>query len=102
VRLSNSCALGASLALSINDIIVKSFSGSFPRHEVVLARAQRLDTVRGRRRLVKRRHRADPGVGPVRRIARGPTASGSDGPADVRSALSEAPTGHLPVPLPVA
>jgi drug/metabolite transporter (DMT)-like permease len=38
-RLSIFCALGASLAFSINDIIVKSFSGSFPLHEVVLVRA---------------------------------------------------------------
>ncbi|MEO8543879.1 MAG: DMT family transporter [Burkholderiaceae bacterium] len=38
-RLSITCALGASLAFSINDITVKSFSGSFPLHEVVLIRA---------------------------------------------------------------
>ncbi|MCP5280106.1 MAG: DMT family transporter [Rhodoferax sp.] len=38
-RLSIACALGASLAFSINDITVKSFSGSFPLHEVVLIRA---------------------------------------------------------------
>lgn len=38
-RLSITCALGASLAFSVNDITVKSFSGSFPLHEVVLIRA---------------------------------------------------------------
>ncbi len=38
-RLSILCALGGSLAFSINDITVKSFSGSLPLHEVVLFRA---------------------------------------------------------------
>jgi drug/metabolite transporter (DMT)-like permease len=38
-RLSILCALGASLAFSVNDITVRSFSGSFPLHEVVLIRA---------------------------------------------------------------
>ena len=38
-RLSILCALGASLVFSINDITIKSFSGRFPLHEVVLIRA---------------------------------------------------------------
>ena len=38
-RLSITCALGGSLAFSINDITVKSFSGTLPLHEVVLFRA---------------------------------------------------------------
>ena len=38
-RLSITCALGASLAFSVNDITVKSFSGSFLLHEVILLRA---------------------------------------------------------------
>lgn len=38
-RLSILCALGASLAFSINDITIKSFSGRFALHEVVLIRA---------------------------------------------------------------
>ena len=38
-RLSIACALGGSLAFSINDITVKSFSGTLPLHEVVLFRA---------------------------------------------------------------
>ena len=38
-RLSILCALGGSLAFSINDITVKSFSGSLPLHKVVLFRA---------------------------------------------------------------
>lgn len=37
--LSIACAIGASLAFSINDITVRSFSGSLPLHEVVLFRA---------------------------------------------------------------
>ena len=39
VRLSIACALGGSLAFSINDITVKSFSATLPLHEVVLFRA---------------------------------------------------------------
>jgi drug/metabolite transporter (DMT)-like permease len=38
-RLSITCALGGSLAFSINDITVKSFSATLPLHEVVLFRA---------------------------------------------------------------
>lgn len=38
-RLSIACALGASLAFSINDITIKSFSTTYPLHEVVLVRA---------------------------------------------------------------
>ncbi len=38
-RLSIACALGGSLAFSINDITVKSFSATLPLHEVVLFRA---------------------------------------------------------------
>jgi drug/metabolite transporter (DMT)-like permease len=38
-RLSIGCALGGSLAFSINDITVKSFSGTLPLHEVVLFRS---------------------------------------------------------------
>jgi drug/metabolite transporter (DMT)-like permease len=38
-RLSIACALGGSLAFSVNDITVKSFSGTLPLHEVVLFRA---------------------------------------------------------------
>jgi len=38
-RLSIACALGGSLAFSVNDIAVKSFSGTLPLHEVVLFRA---------------------------------------------------------------
>ncbi|MCZ4315839.1 DMT family transporter [Comamonadaceae bacterium G21597-S1] len=38
-RLSIACALGAALAFSINDITVKSFSATYPLHEVVLVRA---------------------------------------------------------------
>ncbi len=38
-RLSIACALGGSLAFSINDITVKSFSASLPLHEVILFRA---------------------------------------------------------------
>jgi drug/metabolite transporter (DMT)-like permease len=37
--LSIACALGGSLAFSINDITVKSFSASLPLHEVVLFRS---------------------------------------------------------------
>ncbi len=37
--LSIACALGASLAFSINDITVKSFSTTLPLHEVVLFRS---------------------------------------------------------------
>ncbi len=33
------CALGAALAFSINDITIKSFSTTYPLHEVVLVRA---------------------------------------------------------------
>lgn len=39
VRLSIACALGGSLAFSINDITVKSFTGTLPLHEVILFRA---------------------------------------------------------------
>ena len=38
-RLSILCALGGSLAFSLNDITVKSFTGSLPLHEVILFRA---------------------------------------------------------------
>ena len=38
-RLSIACALGGSLAFSVNDIAIKSFSTSLPLHEVVLFRA---------------------------------------------------------------
>ena len=38
-RFSIFCALGASLTFSLNDIIVKSFSGAFPLHEVIFVRA---------------------------------------------------------------
>lgn len=38
-RLSIACALGGSLAFSVNDITVKSFSASLPLHEVVLFRS---------------------------------------------------------------
>ena len=37
--LSIACALGGSLAFSVNDITVKSFSASLPLHEVVLFRS---------------------------------------------------------------
>jgi drug/metabolite transporter (DMT)-like permease len=39
VRLSIACALGGSLAFSLNDIAVKSFTSTFPLHEVILFRA---------------------------------------------------------------
>jgi len=38
-RLSIACALGASLAFSVNDVAVRSFSASLPLHEVVLFRS---------------------------------------------------------------
>jgi len=38
-RLSIACALGGSLAFSVNDITVKSFTGTLPLHEVILFRA---------------------------------------------------------------
>jgi len=38
-RLSIVCALGAALVFSINDIAIKSFSATYPLHEVVLVRA---------------------------------------------------------------
>ena len=38
-RLSILCALGGSLAFSLNDITIKSFTGSLPLHEVILFRA---------------------------------------------------------------
>jgi len=38
-RLSIACALGASLAFSINDVTIKSFSDTLPLHEVILVRA---------------------------------------------------------------
>ena len=38
-RLSILCALGGSLAFSLNDIMVKSFTGTLPLHEVILFRA---------------------------------------------------------------
>jgi len=38
-RFSIACALGASLAFSVNDVAVRSFSSSLPLHEVVLFRS---------------------------------------------------------------
>jgi drug/metabolite transporter (DMT)-like permease len=39
VRLSITCALVGSLAFSLNDVAVKSFTSTFPLHEVILFRA---------------------------------------------------------------